>query len=55
MIEKLKGLRNTVEKQMDSISVNTQSLNLNNFMTLSFPLLLEKNFYNEVEHIQTSF
>ena len=39
MIEKLKGLKNNVENQMDSIAVNTQSININNFMTLSFPLL----------------
>ena len=39
MIEKLNGLKNNVEKQMDSIAVNTQTINVNNFMILAFPLL----------------
>lgn len=40
---------------MDSISVNTQNLNLDSFMTLCFPLLQEKFINDEIAHIQTSF
>ena len=56
MIEKLNGLKNNVEKQMDSIAVNTQSINVNDFMTLAFPLLQEKlNENNEIAYMQASF
>ncbi len=47
MIQKLSTLKNDVDQKLNAISIHTEDISLDNFVTIAFPLLQEGNCQTE--------